>query len=206
MRNLVRAAVVLAILVVTYWGWALAGAAQLAAAASHGDAEAVLQRVDLPALRRSLAGQIARAFLEQNPQFQRMLPLERQFVGSVGSGAVDAVLREALTVENIAALLGKGQIELLKRPGQNAPAVLRMPPLVEAFRPGPLQAMMSSHFDGPLSFVVDLGSAEGRYQVHLRLSRTTWRLSGVDFPKDVSALLAREFVERVGGLTERHGG
>ena len=46
----IRGAVALVILIVAYWGWALAGAAQLASAAQRGDAEAVMERVDLQAL------------------------------------------------------------------------------------------------------------------------------------------------------------
>jgi hypothetical protein len=65
---------------------------------------------------------------------------------------------------------------------------------------------MNSRFDGPLSFVVNLDSAEGRYGVHLHLSGMSWRLSGIDVPKEVSARLARQIAERVGGSTERHGG
>ncbi len=64
MRNFIRAGIMFVILVGAYWGWALIGAAQLASVASQGDAEAVMQHVDLPALRRSLGSQIARAFLE----------------------------------------------------------------------------------------------------------------------------------------------
>ena len=63
---------------------------------------------------------------------------------------------------------------------------------------------MNSHFDGPLSFVVDLDSAEGNYGVHLHLSGMTWRLSGLDVPD--SARLAREIAERAGGMIERRGG
>ena len=206
MRNFIRAAVVLVILVAAYWGWALAGAAQLASVASRGDAEAVMQDVDLPALTRSLAGQIARAYLEQNTQFQKMALLERQFVGSVGSGAANALLREVLTAENIAALLSKGRAGLPKAGNPDGETFWRMPPLGEAFRAGPLQVLMNSRFDGPLSFVVNLDSPEGRYGVHLHLSGTTWRLSGIDVPKEVSARLAREIAERVGGSTGRRGG
>ena len=65
---------------------------------------------------------------------------------------------------------------------------------------------MNSHFDGPLSFVVDLDSAERNRGVHLHLSGSTWRLSGLDAPEQVSARLAREIAERVGGLSGRRGG
>ena len=206
MRKFIRAAIVLVILAAAYWGWALAGGAQLASVASQGDAEAVMQRVDLPALRRSLGRQIAHAYLEQNPQFQKLLSLEKGFVGSVGGGAADALLREVLTPETIAALLNKGRVGLPKARGPDAETLWRMPPLGEAFGAGPLQALMNSYFDGPLSFVVDLDSAEGRYGVHLHLSGSTWRLSGLDVPEEVSARLAREIAERVGGLIERRGG
>jgi hypothetical protein len=199
MRNFIRAAVVLFILIAAYWGWALVGAAQLATVASRGDALAVMQHVDLPALTRSLGSQIARAYLEQNPQFQKMRLLERQFVGSFGSGEASALLREVLTADNIAALLSKGRVGLPEAGGSEAETFWRMPPLGEAFRAGPLQVLMNSHFDRPLSFVVNLDSAEGRYGVHLHLSGTTWRLSGIDVPTEVGARLAREIAERVGG-------
>jgi hypothetical protein len=129
MRNFIRAAGALVILAAAYWGWALVGAAQLASVASQGDAKAVMQRVDLPALSRSLSSQIAQAYLEQNPQFQKMMLLERQFVGSVGSGAANALLREVLTAENIAALLKKGRVSLAKAGGADIETFWRMPPL-----------------------------------------------------------------------------
>ena len=206
MRNFVRAAIALVILAAAYWGWALVGAAQLASVASQGDAEAVMRRVDLPALGRSLSSQIARAYLEQNPQFRKLGLLEQQFVGSVGGGAANALSREILTPENIAALLNERRVGLPKAGQTDAGTFWGMPPLSEGFRAGPWQAMMNSHFDGPLSFVVNLDSAKRRYGVHLHLSGTTWRLSGIDVPEEVSAWLAREIAERVGALTERRGG
>jgi len=81
MRKFIRAAIVLVVLVAAYWSWALIGAAQLASVASQGDAEAVMQRIDLPALRRSVGSQIAHAYLEQNPQSKKLLSLEQGFCG-----------------------------------------------------------------------------------------------------------------------------
>jgi hypothetical protein len=204
MRKYIRAAIVIVILVAAYWGWALAGVAQLAAVASRGDPEAVRRHVDLPRLRRSLSSQITEAFLEQNPQFRKMLQVEQGFLGSVGAGAAEALLREALTPANIAALLSKGQVAFPKAGGSQT--FWRMPPLSEAFHAGPLQALANFRFDGPLSFVVNLDSAEGRYGVHLHLSGATWRLSGIDVPEEVSARLARAIAERVESSLEHHGG
>jgi hypothetical protein len=197
MRIFIRAAIVLVILVAAYWGWALAGAAQLASAASRGDAEAVLQRVDLQAIIRSLSSQISRTYLDQNPQLHGL-------AGGVvvNAAAAEMLLRAFLTPENIAALLNEGRGAF---PDSGA-SIWRMPLLSEAFRTGPWQALMNSYFNGPLSFVVDLDSAEGRYGVHLHLSGMTWRLSGLDLPEQVSARLAREIAQRVGGSIERRGG
>jgi hypothetical protein len=71
-----------------------------------------------------------------------------------------------------------------------------MPALNDAFQAGPLRAAANSYFDGPISFVVALDGADGRYGVHLRLAGTTWRLSGLDIPEDLSDRLARAVAEK----------
>ncbi len=200
MRNVLRAALALVILVAAAWSWALIGAAELASAASRGDAAALMQRIDLPALRSSLAGQIARAYLAQNPQFKKMAWFEQNFLGSVSAGAANELLTGMLTPEAIAALLTEGRIGLPPAGASGAGPGWRMPPLGDAFRARPLQVLMNSHFDGPLSFVIGLDSAEGRYGVHLHLSGTMWRLSGLDVPEEVSDGLARAIAEKVGKL------
>ncbi len=120
MRMVIRAAVALLILAAAYWGWALAGAAQLASAAQRGDAEAVMERIDLQALIRSLSGQISRAFLAENPQLQK--PPLRPGVFLNGSAA-EMLLRALLTPETIAALLNQGRMSVLgaggKTPGRS---------------------------------------------------------------------------------------
>ena len=200
MRNLIRAVVALVILVAAYWSWALVGAAELASVASQGDAGSVMQRIDLPALRRSLARQITHAYLAQNPQFRKMAWFEQNFVGSVGAGAANELLSGMLTPEAIAALLADGRLRLPPAGVLSAGPGWRMPPLGDAFRTHPLQVLMNSRFDGPLSFVIGLNSAEGRYGVHLHLSGTTWRLSGLDIPEKVSDGLARAIAEKVGKM------
>lgn len=199
MRNVLRSALALVILVVAYWSWALIGAAELASAAMHGDVAALMQRIDQPALRSSLAGQITHAYLAQNPQFRKMAWFEQNFLGGVSAGAANELLSGMLTPEAIAALLAEGRIRLPT--GASGPGSgWRMPPLGDAFRAHPLQVLMNSRFDGPLSFVVGLDSADGRYGVHLHLSGTTWRLSGLDVPEKVSGELAHAIAQKVGKM------
>jgi Protein of unknown function (DUF2939) len=204
MRMFIRGAVALVILVAAYWGWALAGAAQLASAASRGDAQAVMERVDPQALIRSLSSQISRAFLDQNPQLQKLKSL-RQGV-FLNASAAEMLLRALLTPDNIAALLNEGRVGVLEAGGKDAGTVWDMPSLGEAFHAHPLQILMNSYFNGPLSFVVGLNSPDGLYRVHMNLSSMTWRLSGVDIPEPVAARLARVIAQRIGGAVDLPGG
>jgi len=193
---IVRGAVALVILIAAYWGWALAGAAQLASAASRGDVQAVMERVDVEALIRSLSSQIARAFLARNPQLQRP-PLRRGVF--LNASAAEMLLRALLTPDNIAALLNRGRVSAVNAGGQDAGTIWRMPSLGEAFHARPLEVVMNSYFAGPLSFVVGLNSSDGRYRVHMNLSGVTWRLSGVDMPEPVAARVAGLIAQRIGG-------
>jgi Protein of unknown function (DUF2939) len=205
MRKYVGAAVALIVVIAAYWGWALAGAAELASAARRGDATAVMERIDVSALSRSLSGQISRAYLEQNPQLRKLLALKPGLADGVGmnAAAAEMLLRAFLTPENIAALLNQG------RPNAGAAdagALWRMPGLGEALRADPMQILAHSYFDGPSSFVVALDSPDGPYRAHMNLSGATWRLSGLDIPDQVTARVARQIAERVGGLMDRPGG
>jgi hypothetical protein len=204
MRKIIGAALALVILVAAYWGWALAGAAQLASAASRGDAEAVIERIDLKGLSNSLSSQISRAWLEQNPELQKLLTLKGGGSVVVNAAAAEMLLRAFLTPENLAALLNQGHAGA---GGPDTGGLLRMPALGDAFRGGGLiQTVTHSYFDGPRNFVVGLDSPDGRYGVHMNLSGATWRLTGLDIPDQVTARVARQIADRVGGLMERPGG
>src|SRR6476646_285791 len=124
MRVLLRGVVALVILIVAYWGWALAGAAQLASAAQRGDAEAVMERVDLQVLIRSLASQLSRAFLDENPQLPK-LPAVRQGVVLNGAAA-EMLLRALVTPDTIAALLSQGRVSVPNANGKDAATVWNM--------------------------------------------------------------------------------
>jgi Protein of unknown function (DUF2939) len=204
MRLVVRAVIALVILIAAYWGWALAGAAQLASAAERGDAETVMERIDLQALIRSLSAQISRAFLDANPRLQN-LPAVGQGVVLNGAAA-EMLLRALVTPDTIAALLNHGRVSVPGANGKDAATVWNMPSLSEAFSARPLQVLTHSHFDGPRSFVIGLDSPDGRYRIHMALSGATWLLSGVDIPEPVTARLAHLIAQRIGGAVQLPGG
>src|SRR3984957_14682309 len=181
MRIFVRRAIVLVILLAAYWGWALAGTAQLASAASRGDADAVMGRIDLQPLIRSMSSQISQVYPDENPNLKN--PSSPQPGVTLNASAAEMLLRALLTPDNIAMLLNQGRVGVLNAGGKDAGTVWGMPSLGEAFNARPLQVIMHSYFDGPRSFVVGLDSSDGRYRIHMNLSGLTWRMSGVDIPE-----------------------
>ena len=157
-----------------------------------------MQRIDLPALRDTLLKSDRPGLPRAEPRdFLKLSLLEQNLLGNAGAGAADELLSGMLTPDKIAELLAKGRFGPSSSGGEGAH--WRMPPLIEAFGRESLQVLAQSRFDGPLSFVVGLDSAQGRYGVHLHLSGTTWRLSGLDVPETVSAELARAIAGRVAG-------
>lgn len=177
-----------------YWAWPLIDAAKLARFAAEDDVAAILQRTDLPSLRRSLGSQIVRAYLDQNPKLKNLGPLERGFAGGMGVSVADAMLREALTAENIAALLKAGTFG--KATGPAGEPLWSMPPLEEVFASGWVTAVRSSYFDSPVDFVVGLGDEQKKYGVHFRMSGSTWLLSGLDIPREIADQLARSIAAK----------
>ena len=205
MRTFIRGAVAPVILLAAYWAWALAGAAQLASAASRGDTEGVMERVDLQPLIRSLSSQIARAYLDQNPELQKLSPPRMGVV--LNASAAEMLLRALLTPDNITALLNRGRVGVLNAGGRGAGTIWGMPSLGEAFHARPLEVLLThSTFNGPLSFLVGLDSPDGLYRLHMRLSGITWRLSGLDIPELVTARLANLIAQRIGGAVNLPGG
>jgi hypothetical protein len=188
-KKIVWALPALCLLTLAYCAWPIIGAAELAAAARAGDTAAIMRRIDVPALRRSLAGQIVAAYIRQDPRAQKLGPWMRSLAGSVGTTVADALLEEMLTQENLATLLAKGHFEKGSSTG-----LLEMPRFSEIFADRPLRLLSNSYFDGLKRFVVVVG--DGGYGVHLHLSGTTWQFSGLDIPPEVSDGLAREIRRR----------
>lgn len=192
MRNWFWAFVVLCFVLLVYSAWPLAGAAQMAAVAETGAPDAVMQRVDLPALRRSLAHQIVAAYLRQNEKLNKMTGIARSLAGSVGTTVADSMLQDLLTPDSITAILKDGRFG-----GRSTRVASSMQlPRVGSIMGGQgIATLLNSYFDGPTSFVVPIAGGE-TYWVHLRLTGTTWVLSGLDLPTSLVDRLAREVAAR----------
>lgn len=192
MRAPFWAFVVFSLAALAYCAWPLAGAAQLAAMAQSATPETLMQRVDLPALRRSLAHQIVAAYLRQDEKLDKMSGIARSLAGSVGTTVADSMLKDLLTPDSIATILKDGRFGGEK---VHIGPTAQLPRLDSIVATRGIATVLNSYFDGLTSFVVPIGGAE-TYGVHLRLAGTTWVLSGLDLPNSLVERLARETAER----------
>jgi hypothetical protein len=189
MRRWLWGGVVLVALFIAYWGFALFGASQVAAVAASDNPDLLMQKIDLPALRHSLAHQIVAAYLRQNPK--HFTGLAGSLAGALGGTVADAMLQDMLTPQNLATLLKQGQLTR----GAKA-TTIEMPALGDVFKGSLLQILTSAYFDGPLDFVIDLGRGDDLYGVHLHLESFQWRVAGLDLPEALTDRLAQEIAAR----------
>lgn len=189
---------ILVIMIGSYWAWPFFGAAQLASAAQSGNSAAVIERVDLPALRRSLARQIANAYLKVSGKAEKLGSLGRGLAGAAATTVADPYVADLLTPENITALVGQGRIGTVKLGNKQVTISRDLPNFPELFRADVLSAVTGSSFDGIASFVIPIktaGETARDYAVHLRLGGLTWRLSGVDLPPAIVEDMARAILD-----------
>ena len=197
MRRWMWVCVVLAVLAVAYWIWPFFGAGQLVRAAQRGDAQEVISRVDLPALRRSLARQIAGAYLQATGRAQKLGAFGRSVAGAAATTVADPYVAELLTPENITALLGQGKIAPVMVGGKTVAIDRNLPGVTGLFDSNVLALLTGSYFDGIASFVLPAKAGAGQdetYNIHVRLDGLTWRLSGIDLPPAMVEDMARSIM------------
>lgn len=194
----------LVVLAAAYWTWPFIGAAQIVRAARSGDSAAVIARVDLPALRRNLARQLAIGYLNATGKAERMGSLGRGIAGAAATTMADPYLAELLTPENITALLGQGRIGTVKLGTRTVTVGRDLPGFTGLFNANWLWLLTGSYFDGPRSFVIPATTGRGdektgsveTYDVHLRLTGATWLLSGIDLPTEMVNQMARQILNK----------
>src|SRR5436309_1244115 len=98
------------IIILIYLGSAAYSLADLIAASREGNGAAVMQRIDVPSLTRSLTNQIVAAYLERVGATRRVSPLEKMLVNSYGASVADAMVAKLLTAEKLTHILKTGNL------------------------------------------------------------------------------------------------
>lgn len=194
MRRWVSATALIVVIGAGFWAWPLVGAAQLASAVRSGDADQVLDRVDVGRLRRSLARQIAVAYLDVSGKGQKMGPFGRSLAGSAVTTVADPYVEELLTPGNLMALLSQGRVNAVSVGGRSVAIKGGLPELTTLLDSHLTAAVTGSYFDQLTDFVIPIDGGNGaddRYGLHMHLVGLTWKLGGLDLPAPLLHEMAR---------------
>ena len=179
------------------WAWPLIGAAQLAQAAQTGNTAEVVNRVDTGRLRRSLARQIATAYLDATGRAKKMGSFGRSIAGAAITTVADPYVAELLTPENITALLAHGRVNQVKLGQQTVAVGGSIPTFAGLLNGNWLSLITNSYFDQITDFVIPVDGGhgvDGQYGVHMHLDGVTWKLGGLDLPATLVDEMARSIL------------
>jgi hypothetical protein len=158
----------------------------LSKAVQARDVVRIAERVNFNALRVSLARQILGEYLKAQDLSER----DRQLAAQAGTAALNPVLEELLTPQALIDLLEDGQLQQLQQEGTGTQAI--------SLDPGSLQQawriFILSESQGFRAVTIPLTPDEPRdrqFRITLRLSGTTWRLTGIDLPSSLREELTK---------------
>jgi len=169
--------------------WPLLGLKMLADAVAARDAARFMRLVDLPQLKRSLGGQIARAHLKLSNPGRRLSPFALNLATQAGMAAADAYVVKIVEAESMFDILEPSKIETFGGPVAT-PQALAFPNLRNVGK------LLASELRGRNFYITVPLSAEPRqgYRLRLRLSQWKWKLAGIELPEPIVDHLARELI------------
>lgn len=195
MRWFLGIVVAAAVTVAVYYGSALYGLSDLAAATRDGDGAAIVARTDLPRLGRSLSEQIVDAYLKRVSANRRVGTMERMLVGGYGATVADALVSKMLTPENLTELLKAGRLADAK----TAPALTGLPSLADLQKINLLTQFGRVRYINPVKLSIRVSKSadpEEATSIVLHRSSLTWKLAGIDLPRKVLREIAASLPAR----------
>jgi hypothetical protein len=191
MRKTIATLLLLAVLCTGYVAWPFVSLYAVVRAAQAGDVAAVQSRIDFPALRRSLAGQVVAAYARLNG----IRPDPTGLTVGVVTSFMDPFIEKLMSPVAITELMRNGwpQSVLDERP--TGFEGLDTDTLGNAW-----QLYLNSDYGiGEVRIIVPIRAPkEKQYRVQLALSAWTWKLSGLDLPVALQERLAREVMKQQG--------
>lgn len=197
MRRWIWIVGVLVIIGLACWAWPLIGAAQLAQAAQSGNSADVVDRVDTDRLRRSLARQIATAYLDATGRSKKMGSFGRSIAGAAITTVADPYVAELLTPANLTALLQHGRVNQVQIGQQTVAVKGEIPTFAGLLNGNWLSLVAGSYFDQITDFVIPVDGGHGvddQFGVHMHLDGVTWKLGGLDLPATLVDEMARSIL------------
>jgi hypothetical protein len=191
MRKIVAIILVLVVLFLAWSAWPFFGVYGLARAIQSGDIERIEERVDYPALSKSLSGQVLATYARLTG-----LPLDRGLIGNLATAIADPMVTKIVSRLVLAQFL---------RSGWPTPVLGDRPPSIPAPNwnaLGDVWQLYANAQYGVRDFSLRVPVNEPRarqYRITLRLEGLTWKLTGFDLPDEVLERLARELIKQKAG-------
>jgi hypothetical protein len=182
----------IALLLTLYFGSAYAALSDLVNAARHADGPRLLQRTDALRLKRSIAGQILRTYLDRIGETRRPTAAEQVIANAVAATLADALAVRILTADGLSQLLNEGRVESVTQ----LPTLSDLPRLTDLDLRNLLSLGERLHLITPVEMSIRLGDLQRRDDtgaVRLHLDGSGWKLSGIELPprklRDLAARL-----------------
>jgi hypothetical protein len=177
----------LVILLAVYIASPLIALHSIASAVEARDAAALTERIEFPALRRSLTRQIVATYRRLTGKTVPLGAVGRRLAVSVA----DPVVARLMTVRALLDLLGKGEA------GERARVRIERAPITPNAFNSVWRLWLNSDYLGR-DFYVHLppeGPREDQFTLHLRPINWRWKVVGIDLPEELQERLAQEIIK-----------
>ena len=187
------------VLLALYLATPLIALHDIASAVKARDAAALAERIEFPAVRRSLTRQIVMTYRELTGKTVPLGVISKRLAVSVA----DPVVARLMTVRALLDLLGKGDA------GRGTKVAIERAPFAPHAFNSLWRLWLNSDYLGR-DFYARLppeGPWEAQFTVHLRPIDWRWKVIGIELPEQLKDRLAREVIElgkeRLEPLTDR---
>jgi DUF2939 family protein len=194
MRFTIRALAAAAVLWVCYAAWPVLAVYDLAHAVERRDSAGIAERVNFPAVRRSLTEQIVTSYLKLSGRDARLGTFNRHMALAAFASIADPVVAGLVSADALVELLHKGwpasvlPEEASGFRGLGAGSVGNVWWLATRSEPGLRR----------FGFAVPAGApAERRFKLQFRLTSWTWKLSAIELPEELRVRLAQELAKHI---------
>lgn len=192
MRKTIVAALALLILLMAWIAWPLLALHDIARSAQSGDVMRIEQRIDYESLSRSLSGQLLQTYAELTGA-----PINRGLLAGIASAVADPIFTRFVSRIALTQLVQNGwPAERLGAPPPNFEGLKwdRLGDVGSLF-------MNASYGFGTFRLWVPLDQPQTRqFRLHLALSGFTWKVTGLELPRELRERLVREILKQQGKL------
>jgi hypothetical protein len=193
MKRALQIFAVALVVLVAYAAWPLLGLKKLVDAVQSRDVASLSARVDVRAIKQSLVGQIALAYMRASGK--QTGPLETRIAMAAAMALAGPRVDAMLTPDQLMKLLSQGGAKHFGDAVKLGVPELQTPNLHNLYR-----LIRNTQYSGTVfSLVLPLTSDESSgYRLQLTLEDWTWKLSGIGLPQNIQKQIAAEVIRHSG--------